>query len=384
MPRITHLILKRHVTHVVEDHLIELLHGLSHLTHITFPNCHLPSRIVEEVSRMSHLVEVDIDDGDEFAFECEDGTEVFSPSLVEGAFPVLRSLSIRAHLGDAAEFMKSNFAPHAITKLHIASRQPSPETSFVLQAFLSVLACTCHNLEDLDLNFVLSTTELPDDTSTAPVITFDALCGIFKPILTSFMITHPYAVAMTLDNINDIARSCPLLVKFVLNCAPPVIDRDHGLSLTALVPFAHHCPNMKILGFFFGASTSNFLMAEENFEPFKNSIVLSVGISDLEEDVGPATQFLLKICPLGCEIDASEKWPGQFGEQLRSRGEIGELIELRKARWSKVQCTLPLLSRRRKKDKENTQRLEAKIKAMGEQLEAAIRGQKREQHDSRV
>lgn len=369
VPRLSGLVFKINAqTGDIENHLIELLHGLPELAYVMFPYCHLPSRIVEALSKMDHLVDLELDNSDEWAFERETGSEVFAPCLADGAFPSLRALSFRAHLGEAAQFMKSNFAPHALTELLVASRAPSPETSFFVQAFLFVLSFTCLNLEVLVLDFLTSTTELPSDISAGPIITYDAFRCICRPVLRRFVVAHPYPVCVTLDDINDIARNRPLLLQFVLNCDPPILSGDHQLLLAALVPFARHCPNMEILGLFFGASTSSLSMAEEDLETFKKPIALKVGTSDINEDVGPATRFLAQVCPLGCEIEVFEDWPGKFGVRRRSLGEVQKLLQVRETRWSQVQCMLPLLAKLCNKNKEDVKRLETKVKAMGEHL----------------
>jgi hypothetical protein len=374
MPRISHLILKSHVPmSMVENHIVELLSGMSELRLVTFLNCHLPSRIVEQLSRMDRLYNIKIEpyDVDERAFEGETGTEVFAPCLAEGAFPSLRYLSLRAHLGAAAQFMKSNFAPNAIKRIYITSRSPTPETSFVVEAFLSALACTCPNLEDVFLQCLISVNELPDDPSSELVVTYDALRPIFRPVLRCFEISHPNPLHVTLDDINDIARNCPLLDTFILNCDPAVLDSDQQLPLTALAPFARHCPKIETIGLFFGASKSNFLMAQEDIlPPFQKPIILTVGTSDIDVDVGTVTHLLSRMCPLGCNVQIVIEWPGKFGVKRRSRSGVQQLLELRNTRWSQVSCMLPIL--KKLQTRESVRNLEAKVKVTGEKLDKAV------------
>jgi hypothetical protein len=354
MSRASHLVLRSDVPlSSIEDHIIELLR-LPGLNRITLPSCNMPSQIAERLSRMEHLHTLDMNIEDNLAFESEESTEVFAPCLAEDAFPSLQSLSLRAHLEDISQFMISSFAPHAITKICIATRSPSPETSFAVGACLSFLASACPNLEDIHLIFLISVTVISEQTSNH-VISYDAIRYICRPVLTKLEIAHPYPLNVTLDDINDIARQCPSLVRLILNCDPVVLDNDRQLPLTALVPFAQHCPSIKVIGLFFGAAESS-LAGAEDLQSFKNSVMLSVGASDIAEDFGPTTQFLSQMCTLGCEIEVVVEWPDKFRENR-------PLLELRKTRWSQVGCMLAVLEKLRKKDEEKMRNLESESKS---------------------
>jgi hypothetical protein len=371
MPGISRLALKSHVPMAkFETHVIGLLSGMRKLRHVTFPKCHLPSRIIEQLSMMDHLEKILIDPCDERAFGDENGTEVFAPCLTNGAFPSLRCLSLRAHLGAIAQFMKSDFAPHAITQIHVVSCSPIPETSLDVEGLLSALANSCPNLRDLYLECLISFHELPDDPSSEFIVAYDALRPIFRPVLRSLEFSHPYPLHVTLDDINEIARNCSLLDTLILNCDPVILDSNNQLPLTALVPFARNCPDIKFFGLFFGASTSHLFTTEEDLEPFKKPIILTVGTSDIGEDVGPAKHFLSRICPRGCKVEVHVDWPGTFGDEMWARGGVEELFESREKRWDQVGCMLPILEKLRIKDRESVRCLEEKVKVMGEQLDA--------------
>jgi hypothetical protein len=293
---------------------------------------------------MEHLDTLDINTEDDWAFENEESIEAFAPCLAEGAFPSLRSLSLRAHLGDVSQFMKSSFAPHAITRIVIQSRSPSPETSFAVGSFLSILASKCPNLGDISLIFLISVTVISEDPFPHHVITYDALRSIFRQALTKFEISHPYPLRVTLDDINDIASRCPSLVTIILNCGPVILDSDLQLSLAALAPFARRCPSIKCIGLFFSATTFNPTEAED-LPPFKRPVTLTVGTSDVEEDMAPTTHFLSHMCAFGYNIEVVVRWPGALGASRRSINGVTELLELRRTRWSHVGCMLRVLKK---------------------------------------
>jgi hypothetical protein len=183
--------------------------------------------------------------------------------------------------------------------MYIATLSSTLETSADIQDFLSVLALTCPDLDDLYLQSLPSTLVLKDRNRFAKTnIPYGSIRSIFRPVLKRFHITHPYPLDVTLDDINDIASRCPSLVLLILNCIPLVLGSSR-LPLEALVPFARNCPNMEVLGLFFESTLSN---PSNGLELFKNPMKLVVGASEIDEDVGPVVLFLSLLCPLGCEI----------------------------------------------------------------------------------
>jgi hypothetical protein len=219
--------------------------------------------------------------------------------------------------------------------------------------------------------FLISITVISEDPSPDQIITYDTLRSIFRPVLTRLEISHPYPLRVTLDDINAIACKCPSLAIIILNSDPVVLDSDCQLPLTALAPFAHHCPSTKTVGLFFSAETSN-LTGVDDLPTFKGPVTLDVGTSDIDQDMAPVTQILSHMCALGCNIDSIVEWPGALGENRCSINGVKELLESRHTRWSQVECMLRVLKRVCMKDRENIRTLEAEVKAIGDQLKAAV------------
>lgn len=85
-------------------------------------------------------------------------------------------------------------------------------------------------------------------------ISFDNLRGILKhKSLVKFTIDHTFPIEMTQDDITEIATKWPTLSHLYLNphplvCLPPT------LTLSALIPFAGHCPRLTDLGLYMDAT----------------------------------------------------------------------------------------------------------------------------------
>ena len=116
MPNLTHLDLRLHVPmSEIEADVLELFR-LPKLQKVVLPNYHLTTKVVEELSKLSHLGIFQFEYGDEQGYGNPADVQLFSPTLSQGAFPSLFDISLTAKLADVNRFMNASFAPTNIDR----------------------------------------------------------------------------------------------------------------------------------------------------------------------------------------------------------------------------------------------------------------------------
>lgn len=367
MPYLTHLDFRfRFSVREVEDDLIHLFKGLPRLKKIIFPAYTFTSRIVEELSKLRDLDTVQFEFMSPSGQGQGDPEDVmnFSPQLQKAAFPALVDLSVSGHLADATKLLTGSWSPGRLTALYVhVCWGHLPET---VTQFVSAVSETCHSLTRLYIDFfgepTAYTAEAADDSPPSQArLSWQAL----RPILTCeklviFELRWNKPIAVSQDDLEEVALNWPSLETFLLNCEPMDVSIAPSLTLQALLPFAEHCPNLVELGLYMAPLADldgpSFGLAVKPFQSLKR---LCVGLSPIYEP-GPVTLFLSQICPLGCEVDAGMTWPDGFAvldsEELQHRST--EWHEM----WQEVNRMLPLLTQLRFDERSNR-------KALGEEVE---------------
>ncbi|KAJ7475723.1 hypothetical protein FB451DRAFT_1173730 [Mycena latifolia] len=357
MPHLTCLDLRTNMPmRNMEDDMIFLLKNLVKLRKVVFPRFELTTRIAETLAQLEDLGCA------EFQYMPEQGvgdpadTQVFRPNLKMGAFPSLWDLSLTVSLSDGIEFMRNSFAPTNLTALYLDSHLI--ESAAAVHELLSVLAETCQLLESLGVVTLISSVDLPSEEH----ITFSTLRPLQNfPNLTIFELIHQNPLDLTLEDLDQLARSWPSLRKLILNNEPAVSSHS-TLTLKALLPFAKHCPELEQLGLFINASTADLpstyatdFTSLYRSMPFGKLQRLSMGVS-LIEDEGAVALFLSQLCPLGTHIEYGVTWET---EEL-----IETLIEAmadRCTKWHKVAELLPLLTKLRMEERERSRLLGVEV-----------------------
>ncbi|KAJ6630977.1 hypothetical protein B0H10DRAFT_700522 [Mycena sp. CBHHK59/15] len=343
--------------HSIEDNVIFLLRSLKKLRKVIFPRFQFTTRIAETVAELEDLGCI------EFQYLPEQGcgdpadTEVLRPTLRTGAFPSLCDLSMTVTLQDATLFMSQAAAPTNLTALYMDSQLV--ETPSAVQELLTVLAENCQLLESLRIVTYIGDIDTTDELTREDYINFSNLRALLNfPNLTIFEILHQYPLDLSLDDIEQLARSWPSLRNLILNNEPVESSRC-PLTLMALLPFAQHCPDLEQLGLFLNASSADlpetYGAEVPTSKPFAKLQKLSMGVSLISEP-GPVALFLSQVCPLHTYIEYGVTW--------ETHGLLDALflsIAERCKRWEKVAELLPVMTKLRMQERERTRLLTAEL-----------------------
>ena len=361
MPNIAHLDLRMNISmDSIENDVLNLFHGLTKLQRIVLPRFHFTTRVAEVLSRLDDLGVVEFQYSDHQGCGDPADTQIFSPSLMEGAFPSLWDLSLSVRFEDAVHFLDDSYAPTNITVLYIDSMVS--ESPSVIHCFLSVVADNCQLLKSLSLiSLIEASTALAKPSEDQ--INFETLRPLLNCAnLTAFELMHQYPLDLRLEDINELASKWASLETLILNNEPALLDHS-PLTLKALLPFARHCPNLRKLGLFLHASTADLpssyqsdLPPSYECKPFKKLKTLSMGVSIILEE-GPVALFLSQICPLGCKLESGVTW----GETTAVDSEVARKIKGRYKKWEKVDELLPLLTKLRMEERERTRALQSEV-----------------------
>lgn len=356
MPHLHSLDLRvNYAVRLIEADILELLRGLPDLKKVIFPEFYFTSNVISQLSRMRHINIIGFEVREQRGEERDVAS--FVPILEQGAFPVLQSLSITAHLGAVTRFMSTDFAPTNLTSLYINNYvKHEPEQ---VHMFLVTLSEKCRCLSKLYIKLLHVPTQLPVRLIPAKQITFGTLRPVLSfPNLTTFKFTHEYPVNITSMEIEELASRWPSLEVLYLNKDPLVMHAT--LDLRALMPFFRHCPKLRELGLFMDATAQ--LYSIEDLKPFASLRLLCVGASQARNPDLVAA-FLSHMCPPGCKIKASSIW-STFGGRSRCRLPKGVLLELEKrsTHWKRVIDILPALIHLRRDERE-------RMKVVQEELE---------------
>ncbi|KJA27935.1 hypothetical protein HYPSUDRAFT_129875 [Hypholoma sublateritium FD-334 SS-4] len=325
----------------IQEDLIHLLQGLPKLQSVTLPCFCFTTKIAECLSHAEHLSSVDFhyDYDSEQVIGGSADVALFNPTFIEGAFPLLSRLSILVNFDDAARFVETPFSPNKLAHYYNDSYYSidSPDS---VRCLLSALSENYQLLEELELSSSLypRTINLTDNPG---YITLDTLRPIFKlPHLVIFQLHHLYPLLMTQEDVECLASSCPALENLSLGVSTVYLT-EATLTLSALIPFAQHCPNLKYLGLFMDATAIKVpeISLAAAARPFKSLQRLCVGHSIIDEWLAPAIYFSHLLAP-DCEIKATALW-----NEVDADEELCDIIEVRGRLWNSVKRLVPVLSK---------------------------------------
>lgn len=343
----------------IDDELRIILRDLPELKKIVLPEFHYTSTVIEQLSQAKSITAVDFNQDLKLGYGNPTNVASFAPALKEGAFPCLRELNLSVRVDDVDRFFRASFAPVHITSLYINSYTEHTPTE--VHAFLTTLTQQCQLLTRLHLQLYhrVLPTVLPTDQQLSyatikPVLTF--------PNLSAFEIVHKYPLKVTLDDLEDLASKWPHLESLMLNVEPLFIAEDaFALDLCALLPFARHCPRLRVLGLYINATEAEIPPSHTPLEPFTALRTLSLGTSQVR-DTGAVATFLSRILPARCVLDMGITWTEFGAEDDRVLPQdLRYPLQKRCVAWHAVQKLLPALVRLRKQEEERSRALQEEV-----------------------
>ncbi|KAG6832769.1 hypothetical protein H0H87_000422 [Tephrocybe sp. NHM501043] len=342
----------------IEKDVIRLVSGLPNLRTIILPRFCTTTSIVEATSRLKNLQTLEFQYHDYQGHGEPDDVVDFRPELSDGSFPALWDLSMTITFDAAIKLLTAPFAPSNLTMLHVDS--PTLESPPSLSKFFQIIPVACPLLKSLTLVSFLD----PGVKLTSPekedCVTLDTLRPLLKcPNLVSLEFEHHYPLHLELEDLEEIATSWPGVESLVLNTQPAYMDYT-DLTLHALLPFARHCPKLRMLGLFLNATTTDIPTADPasayQLPYFRALRTLSMGVSLIQEE-GAVALFLSQICPLYCTIEKGVNWD----TSVPFLQETVETIQIRCEKWGKVEELLPLLTKLRIEERDRAKLLKEEV-----------------------
>ncbi|KAF7797269.1 hypothetical protein EIP86_008464 [Pleurotus ostreatoroseus] len=350
----------------IEDDVVRLIQGLPKLKRIVFPVYTLTSRIVEALSRLPKLETVQFEFPSPNPQGQGDPKDImdFSPQLDPGAFPALLDLSLSGHLSHYTTFLTGPFYPENLTVLYShVCWDSSPED---VDKFVTTVAENCHSLTELHIDY-FGSPPVPSSGNIAalePRTSRRLSWQELRPILscthlTVFELRWDKPLAVSEDDLEEMASHWPALKTLQLDCEPMDISIEPSITLRALLPFAKHCQELEQLGLYMAPFTDTSKTALGlGATPFRSLKQLCVGLSPIQ-DPGPVALYLSQLCPSGCRLEAGMTWPDEFvpveSEDLQRRS--AEWHET----WQEVNRMLPLLIRLREEERANRTTLDEEV-----------------------
>ena len=353
-----------------EDDVLVLLQGLVHLQRVSVPIYGLTPRLLTALSRLKHVVTVNLI----HPARAEPGNRAdvanFSPAIGANAFPALRNLSFAAQVADGAQFLRDSLFPAQLTQLHFKSTVTA--TPHAIWTFFAAIRDSCTSLVELSVDYIIA----PDSplTSPPPPVQDRPSIVTFRPLFSArclriFELRWDYVLNLADGDMEEFASKWPSLESLQLNSEP--VPEPHGPSLTlrALLPFARHCPNLRHLGLHVDArsvpSLNPFPYAQD-VPRFRRLETLAVGLSAVQK-TEPVTLFLSQLLPLGCTIRCGLRWPDAFDIAMEHalvpvsvRAEMSACW----VRWNEVAKLLPIATKARLEEKARFEALERQMLAL--------------------
>lgn len=267
-----------------------LISRLTGLTKVILPASVLNTFVLWILSRLEHLrdIIIDAETPDQLQFSDiirlreQENDDI--PFLLE-SFRVLHTFSLRCLSTRTATRLLTHhhFPAYRLRSLWIKLVYEGTENDIDLKDLLACLVDGCPLLQVLTVR--CSCARIEDDLSSSnklSSLTFDDIFLFTKiSLLTSFTLGHPYAVALTSEDICRLARSCERFTHIWLNPCPRS-SRFPGLSLDALLPFALYCPRLLRLGLYF--DTTQHFDSVSAMVYFDSLQELFLGFSTIDDD----------------------------------------------------------------------------------------------------
>ncbi|KAI0701095.1 hypothetical protein BC835DRAFT_1411705 [Cytidiella melzeri] len=387
-PRVVNLEFRStHPVRDIENDVQRLLRGLPYLRQLTLPLFHLSNDIFTALASSAQLEAIS------FAEPIEQGTgdraDVghFAPVIEDDSFISLRKLSFSAHLQHATTFIGRPHFPSSITclRINILAIDNPPVLHELLTTINRVKLLT-----ELVLDFILSP-GAPVVSSPPPPFARPSLEAL-RPLLscrklTKLEIRWDYQLSLGDLDMEELAESWPAMERLHLHSEPIPESAAPTLTLRALIPFAHHCPQIKYLALYVDGDSTPPRTTADFLPRFQHLKELAFGSSPVTVSE-PTALYLSQLCPVDCEITSGVRWPDAYGivldgigasDEIRIKmqkswiqwGNIGKVLSLaikarqdEKAKVAGLQQEMELLSLTRNKERERLEQLEREVREL--------------------
>ncbi|KAI0668069.1 hypothetical protein C8Q78DRAFT_1048133 [Trametes maxima] len=378
MPKLTLLDLRfTFAVRDIEQELCALFKALPQLRKVILPKFTLTSKIIERLSKSPKLQVV------QFEFlEFQGSGDVsdvhnWLPALEEDTFPALNDLSISVHLPHMTRFLNAEYTPANLQCLYVHTLYTVPP--YQVHDFFDAAAQNCPLLKQLYLDFSGDPSPLLFRTSLAGEdrITWNTLRPLLKfSKLTDFELHWDTPLALTQDDVEQLAMCMPAIEVLMLNSEPIPTLETPPLTLRALIPFARHCPKIRELALYIDASANDLDAATHELRDALPSVrfralrMLSVGLSRITVPE-PVAIFLSLLCPPECRIGAGVSWPNgpqalepEDAEARATLADIWTHAMQWHTRWMEVDRMLPLLTKVRLEEHSRRAELEREVEGL--------------------
>lgn len=228
---------------------------------------------------------------------------VDSRDLTKGGFSSLTWLRLSANFHHIRAIVDHPYGPHSLTSIICDALHN--ETPGQIRLLLTSIAAACPQLLYLAL-ICVPTHER--DLESLPC-TWDSLRPILQcRSLVQLVVRHSSPMELTMANVEELARDRATWTGISLAPFPTVDIVYPSLTLSALIPFALHCPELKELGLFVNGTRQLPEIGDIGGEiQFSSLSQLEFGHSPISEEQIEATAlFLAGICVRPVQIET--KW----------------------------------------------------------------------------
>ncbi|KAH9934608.1 hypothetical protein B0H21DRAFT_813518 [Amylocystis lapponica] len=348
----------------IEDHLSSLLRGLRRLQRYVMPLYSLTSKITEALGTLDDLRVIEFGEPLDSGNGDRADIENFCPVIPPGAFPAVQRSCLSAQLPNVTRTLQAEglLLPRLTNlRVHVIAIVSPLE----VENFFQTIRDKFHWMTELYVDFTIT----PDSVLTVPAPPLDERPDIvtFRPLLAcrqlrKFDFRWEYPLNLTDADMEEFASSLPLLEHLFLNCEPVVELEPPPLTIAALLPFAQHCPRLRLLGLYFHAAVqpSHCVPTSASFAELTE---LRVGVSSITR-VEPVVLFLSQLCKLGCTLIPGLRWPDAYGIALDRAG----ILDERRSRmtehwvlWTEVAKVLPMVTKARLEERTVTATIQQQL-----------------------
>ena len=364
MPHLTNLDLRTsRPASSIEQDFVRLLCELPCLEKVVVPPFHITNRVMETLAKAPNLGVIEF----QYAQSVGNKADVahFDPRIPKDGFPELWDLSLSVHLSKFIPVVADTFAPAAknLTSLYVHAISIESEAS--VRKYFTVIGENFPLIKSIYVEALpgpIMSSQWDEVEPEFEALTLDTLKPLLNcPHLTTFELTYPTPLCLTLDDLETLTSRWPTLEAIDLNREPvilgPALGIRSNLTLRALLPFARNCPNLRTLGLYLHATETDLPLTSEIPHPFTKLINLNVGISSIGEPQA-VSLFLSRICSADCDIEAGAYWI--YGESFVDETSRA-VIQYRSDAWKKVNNYLPLSVKLRQEERVARDNLEREV-----------------------
>lgn len=281
----------------LEEDLCLLIKSLPALRTLALPFYFLSSRVVKELSGLTHLTGIIFSHKMNLSMcagNIQDATEL-RPALQPGSFRALQDLELCASLEDTTALLAHAHFPSE-TLQWLLLRTTKLETPAAVHRFFTTVSQTCTSLTSLTADLSPPPHSTPAQIRVQASLSFDAIRGVLAlHTLRAFSVYHRHPLNITDAEVVSLVQGLPALRQLAL--CDQVLPRAHGapppLSLRVLAALAHVRPELESLALCMAAAAYLVHVPDREARAFAALEYLQVGASDISARAAPAVAGFL-------------------------------------------------------------------------------------------